>query len=864
LGKPAVSPEQFSTFGDLLKYLRRREELTQRALAVRVGYSDTQISRIEKNQRVPDAATLTALFVPALHIEREAEWVARLLELAGQARIGPSPETVTTEKTIFPNNLPALLTTFIGREKEQAEIIQWLIAHRLVTVTGSGGIGKTRISLMVGGQLLGEYADGIWLAELAPLSDPGLLEQTVASVIGIATRSTTVSYTELLINFLRNRTALLILDNCEHLIAACASLTDTLLKNCPQLKILATSREALGILGEIQYRLPSLGLPGDEQPLEKIREYGSVRLFEERARLARSDFKLTMENASSVAQICSHLDGIPLAIELAAARVNIFSTAQIAARLHDRFDLLAGGSRTDQPRYQTLRASIDWSWNLISEPERTLLRRLTVFAGGWTLEAAESVCSTAGVESHEVSGLLSQLVAKSLVIANSQPGPEPRFHLHETIRQYAHEKLIEAGEQENIRIRHLKYFLELSEKIESGLLGPQQAQQGEWSAHAHDDRDNLRGALEQASKMDVEAGLYLSGRLQGFWEIFDMREGERWLVGFIQKPGSINYPQAKARALLALGWLLIWNQRFSEVQPIAQECLALYRACAVQQGEADALLLLGFILQLQDDRASADEYYERSLALARSLGDVRRQARALFRLGYDRPDVQLAYWEEAITLSRAADDQVSLAGLLYPTARFVLLLTGDIETAQKHVDEAGRLVPSMGGFTEAGWAKGLIAFRRGDYKKANAHLRQVAVFTEEKGDQMSYLWTRAYLGFVALQAGDLIEARQLFTNTAQNFHKAGNTIGVVYALEGLAGLYAATRKHTRAARLIGWADAARENITNPRPLVEQADVDRDIAGIMAKIGSSAFEVAYDSGRGMTLDEAVAFALDIKD
>lgn len=858
MGKPAVSPEQFSTVGDLIKYLRRREELTQRELAIQVGYSDTQISRIEKNQRVPDAATLTALFFPALHIEREAEWVARLLELARQARRGDVPETEATDEPIFPNNLPALLTTFIGREKEQAEIIQLLITHRLVTVTGSGGIGKTRISLMVGGQLLGEYANGIWLAELAPLSDPGLLAQTLASVIGIVTQSTTISYTELLINFLRKRTALLILDNCEHLIDACASLTDTLLKNCPQLKILATSREALGILGEMQYRLPSLGLPDVQQPLEKIREYESVRLFEERARLAQSDFKLTLENAASVAQICSRLDGIPLAIELAAARVNIFSTAQIAARLHDRFDLLTGGSRTDEPRYQTLRASIDWSWNLISGPERTLLRRLMVFAGGWTLEAAESVCSTAGVESHEVPGLLTQLVAKSLVIATGQPGRERRFHLHETIRQYAHEKLVEAEEEQNIRIRHLKYFLELSGKIESRLVGPQQAQQGEWSVHTHDERDNLRGALEQASKMDVEAGLYLSGRLQGFWEIFDMRAGQRWLVGFIQKPESKSYPHAKARALLALGWLLVWTQQFSQVPPVAQECLTLYRACADRHGEADALLLLGYAFQLLDDRASAWEHYEQSLALARSLGDPRRQARALFRLGYDRPDVQLAYWEEAISLSRAADDQASLAGLLYPTARFVVLLTGDIETAQKYVDEAGHLAPAMGKFPEAGWAKGLIAFRRGDYEEANAHLRQVAVFTEEKGDQMSYLWTRAYLGFVALRAGDLIEARQIFTDTAQNFQKDENTIGVVYALEGMAGLYVATREHVRAARLIGWADAVRENIINPRPFIEQADVDRDIAKIKARIGSSAFKAAYDSSRGMTLDEAVDF------
>jgi transcriptional regulator with XRE-family HTH domain len=297
LGKPAVAPEKFLTFGDLLKYLRKREELTQREFAILVGYSDTQISRLEQNQRVPDAATLKALFVPALHLEHESQWVERLLELAQQARLQELPVPATT---VVPNNLPASLTTFIGREKEQSEILQLIATHRLVTLTGSGGVGKTRISWKVGAQVLDQYSNGVWLIELAPLSNPELVAPSVASVFGIVSQSSR-SHTELLTNFLRSKTALLILDNCEHLLDASAHVADTLLKHCPHLKILATSREALGILGEIVYHMPSLALPDIEQTLETFREYESVRLFEERARLAQPDFKLKMENASSVA-----------------------------------------------------------------------------------------------------------------------------------------------------------------------------------------------------------------------------------------------------------------------------------------------------------------------------------------------------------------------------------------------------------------------------------------------------------------------------------------------------------------------------------------------------------------------------------
>ena len=862
MGKPAVSPEQFSTFGDLLKYLRKREELTQRELALQVGYSDTQISRLEQSQRVPDAATIQALFVPALHLEREPQWVERLLELARQARLGELPET---ETTLNPNNLPASLTTFIGREKEQAEILQLIGTHRLVTLTGSGGVGKTRISLKVGGQVLDEYANGVWLVELAPLSDPELLPQTVASVFGIVSPSTG-SHTELLIHFLRPKTALLLLDNCEHLLDASAHVADTLLKHCPRLKILATSREALGILGEIVYHMPSLGLPDIEQTLEHLREYESVRLFEERARLAQPDFKLTMENASAVAQICSRLDGIPLAIELAAARVNMFSMAQIAARLDDRFSLLTGGSRTALPRQQTLRASIDWSWNLLSGPECTLLRRLTVFAGGWTLEAAESVCSAkGGVEPKEVLESMTQLVTKSLVIANRLPGRERRFHLHETIRQYAHEKLVEAGEQENIRSQLLNYFLDLSERAEPALHGPHQM---EWYTRLTDERDNLRVALEHASRSDastadLEAGLSISAKLVDYWVASDLREALHWSTEFTQNPASQSFPLARAKALMTQGWILWSMQQFEAVRSIAEECLTLFRSYGDQIGEYDALILLGNMQHFAVGIEQRAEFARQALALARSMGDTLRQAFALFVLGWDQRDHQQArkYLEEAIVLFRQAGDWRFLAQAL-GILGLAVLSNGDLESAEKFLDEAYEVNQrtNRNAMEYVLTGKGILCMLRGEYGQARVYLQKNIDNLEKMGNRIGVLWGRARLGYVALREGSLAEAHQILVDTIENFHADGNKNGLAFALDKMASLCIVINNPEIAARLIGWSDATREEIGDPRPRIEQTDLDRDIAAIRANIGAHTYEAAYNVGRSLTLDEALAFSL----
>ena len=860
MSPPAVTPDQFRSFGELLKYLRRREELTQRELAIQVGYSDTHISRIEQNQRVPDAATLKALFVPALHLEREPDWVARLLELAAQARLGELPEVEMVEASTTPNNLPALLTSFIGREKEQVEILQWIGTHRLVTLTGSGGVGKTRISLKVAGQLLGDYPNGIWLMELAPLSDPALLPQTVASVLGIITQASSITHTQLLINFLRTKTILLILDNCEHLLDTCAQLTDTLLKNCPQLKILATSRQPLGIPGEIQYRLPSLGLPDGRQKLEDIRDYESVRLFQERAQLALPDFKLTMENASDVARICSHLDGIPLAIELAAARIGIFSPEQIADRLADSFHLLTGGSRTALPHQQTIRASIDWSWNLISDAERTLLRRLSVFAGGCTLEAAESVCSAADLEKQAVPELLAQLVAKSLVIANRQPGHEQRFHLHETIHQYAHEKKAESGEEEHLHTRHLNYYRELSTLAEPGMRGPQQM---EWFERLTDERDNLRVALEYASTSDLEAGLYLSASLLSFWRYFDLREGLRWTGRLVQTPEAKTFPHARAKALLAYADIL-WNmQQFETVRSMTEECLAVFRTYQDRQGEYDALMLMGGVSQFVTGMDQKSEYQGQALALARSMGDVWKEGVSLSTLGWDQRDPVRGrrQWEAASRLLRQAGDWHFLAQTL-GILGFTVLSNGDLESAQKYLDEAYEINQQINNremeFVLTG--KGILALLRGEYDLARNYLEENLELHEAVGNRMVLLWGRARIAYVALREGNLDETQQLLVAAIKNFHADHNKSGLAFYLDRMASLCMATDKLEAAGRLIGWSDAVREEVGDPRPRIEQADLDRDVTAIKTRLSTSAMEAAYLAGREMTLDEAVALAL----
>ncbi len=372
------------------------------------------------------------------------------------------------------NNLPIQVTSFVGREQERADLKRLLTTTRLLTLTGSGGTGKTRLALQVAADVLERFKDGVWFVELAPLSDPALVPTGVASVLGVREEQGRPLMLTLL-DWLRDKQLLLMLDNCEHLLDACARFADAVLHGCRAAQLLATSREAFGIAGEVPVRVPSLATPAPHASisLEALRQYDAVRLFMERAQIVRPDYTLTNQNAPALAQICQRLDGIPLAIELAASRLKVLSLDDINRRLDDRFRLLTGGSRTALPRQQTLRALIDWSDGLLSEPERALLRRLSVFAGGWTLDAAEAVCASDGIESFDVLDLLTHLVDKSLVVMDERDG-ETRYRMLETIRQYAREKLLESGEGERVRNRHTDFCLRLAATAKPELRGPNQ------------------------------------------------------------------------------------------------------------------------------------------------------------------------------------------------------------------------------------------------------------------------------------------------------------------------------------------------------------------------------------------------------
>jgi predicted ATPase/class 3 adenylate cyclase len=493
----------------------------------------------------------------------------------------------------LPNNLPIQLTSFIGRVKEMAEIKRRLAEARLLTLTGAGGAGKTRLALQVAADVLEGDPDGTWLVELASVADGALVPQAVASALKV-TESQGTSITATLLNWLAGRRLLLLIDNCEHLIQPCAELVETLLRTCSKLRVLATSREALAVAGETVWLVPSLALtdttglerPGTDQKAPGV-QGEAVRLFIDRAVAAQPSFTLTDRNAAAIEQICRRLDGIPLAIELAAARVKVLSAEQISARLDDRFRFLTGGSRTAVPRQQTLQALIDWSHSLLTDPERLLLRRLSAFLGGWTLAAAEGVCAGDGLEPGQVLDLLSQLLNKSLVAVEDLEG-ESRYRFLETIRQYARVKLFDSGETARAAGRHLDYFLEFAEKAEQHYSGSEQAA---WLDRLEAEHDNLRAAIEwsRAGTAETAKSLRLVGALWQFWYLRGfISEGRRHLREALAE--SVHAPTVlRAKALTGASLLAHAQGDYEQGPVLIEESLALSRQAGARKELMEAL-----------------------------------------------------------------------------------------------------------------------------------------------------------------------------------------------------------------------------------------------------------------------------------
>ena len=715
-----------------------------------------------------------------------------------------SPWRASKADAVPRSNLPASTTSFIGREKERDEIIHLMAKSRLVTLAGVGGIGKSRLSIQTASALLNDFPDGTWLVELAPLADPALVPPAMVNTLGLieqANRTPQVIMTD----FLKAKKALIIFDNCEHLIQACAQTAESLLQSCPNLHILATSREALGITGETVYLVPSLTTP---DPLKSTRDslvqYEAVRLFVERSQATIHDFSLTESNASAIAQICHHLDGIPLALELAAARVKLLRVEEIAARLDDRFRLLTSGSRTALPHHQTLQALIDWSHDLLSENERLLLRQLSVFAGGWTLEAAESVCGDENIQKHEMLDLLTQLVNKSLILAERKQGQETRYHMLETIRQYAREKLWAAGEGESIRQQHLAYFVDLAERAGPNLRAFDMVM---WLDRLEAEQDNIRLALEHALESDIEAELRLASALLWFWHIRGhIHEGVDWLERGLpieaaeraDQPLRPSRAMIRGKALFVSGFLIHMMGKYQRAVEFAEESLLIFRklGSAGRRDSAYVLCLLG-THQLRQDVRQAKILLEESLTLSQEVGDKFGVAQCLDDLSVvawneDRKEEARALLDEDLALRKEIGDKDGTAFILDELGNQAVR-KGDYEQAIMYYEEGLALFQEVGNKRGASMTLsylGGVARAQDNYEWATILLEEALMLEQDLGDKQATANRLVDLGAVAQSEGAYKRATQTYAEALKLFRELDNQFGIAITLRhlGLAAL----------------------------------------------------------------------------
>jgi predicted ATPase/DNA-binding SARP family transcriptional activator len=653
------------------------------------------------------------------------------------------PVTAASVRKETSSNLPLPLTSFIGRQRELAEIAKLLSASRLLTLTGPGGVGKSRLAIQTAHDSIKKFKEGVVWVGLVGLSDENLIPQEIAQALSMREISQE-PLIETLMTHLKSRDFLLVLDNCEHLIRACAQYVEQLLTACPKMKILTTSIEALGIFNETVWQVPSLPLPEMQAPLslKELQEFASIELFRERAGNAKSGFVLDEKNAASVAQICRRLDGIPLAIELAAARIKLLSVDEIAARLDDRFSLLTAGSRTAVPRHQTLRATIDWIHDLLTEPERSLFRRLSVFAGGFTLEAAEAVCRQ-GMQRNEILDLLGRLVDKSLVNVETDPEiNETRYRLLETIRQYALEKLIGTGEAPAIRDQHLGFFLDLAERSEPNIFGRESA---EWFRRLDKELDNIRAAIEWSTNSGkAVAALQIAGSLVYFWFAHGLIASE-WhdrIQQALSRPEGMERTLARAKALNGIGFMYWADIYPADKRPELEEALSIGRELADPWNIATALRNLGLLENIQGNYPEARSFLEQSLEIWRDMGPKGKMGSA---------------W----SLIFLGD---------------VALNNGDLKRACTLYEESARVLREIGDINFLAYSLrrlGQLAWHEGDHKRAFPLCKESLDLNREVNDPRGTMACLAGFAAIAVLQGQYERAVQILAAVEMQLDSIG-------------------------------------------------------------------------------------------
>jgi predicted ATPase len=770
---------------------------------------------------LPAGAALRDL---GLHRLKDLGRPEQIFQLQGAGLQAEFPPLRSLGNPAMQNNLPAQLTTFVGRDRELAEIRGLVESCRLVTLTGAGGCGKTRLGLHVAADLLDGTGDGVWLVELAAVSDEQAVAPAVSAALGMALRPGE-PVLEALVNALAPQYVLIVLDNCEHLIGACAKIADTILRRCPRVHLIATSREPLGIGGETIYRVPSLSLPGPEEPDSSSAVHSdAVALFVDRAREQGAALSLDERTRSVIVSICRRLDGMPLAIELAAARLRSLSLSELRDRLDQRFRLLTGGSRTALERQQTLRATVDWSYALLTGAEQLLLRRLSVFPESFDLAAAEAVCGFGNSDRLGIAELLGSLVDKSLVLAE-RTGETSRYRLLQTIRQYAAERLIEAGEKEaaTIGAAHCEYFVSVAEQAAPHLTGPDQ---GRWYARLDLDQANLRRAAEHAAadpggtaralRLGVALMRYRMARSQG-------QEALRLLAPALERPEALAEPSLLAAALSA-----------------------------------------GSLAAQGTDIAAARDLGERSVELARQVGDDQLLITALAIYGSSycfagQPERGIAFGQESVERARQLGDDILLGQSLMAylmchdsadPAGCEPLYAEAIECTERSGDRlVNRFLHNNAGNTA------LIA---GDLPAARAHLQQAARAAQEIGERSSLgsiMW-----GWVLRGENDAAAARSMFEAALRTSRRNGERSGMAYSSLGLACVAADSGDWYRACKLHGAAQALLDRTGESWQQPEARYREASLQHLRARLGDQQVDRAYAEGRALTFDAALRLAL----